>query len=230
MKDNLDDYTCVSTKGKSIVDYIITQNVNFYKFRSFKILQVNDLVQKYDLCKYLSSSSKVSDHAVLYTEIITTSNEINCGPVKNINNLCLKHRTYDFDNIPSNFCLSNLCLQQINYMFEKLGYNCMDINEAYSIFCDVIKNEMDSKIPFIDKNVNKSDMSEAVNRKRKSFWDKELTKIWNNMKLKEKEFIRFSGNHIDKSKCRQNYLLARSEFDKMLRKKKGFIIMTRFWQ
>ena len=219
VKDNLDGYTCVSTKGKSVVDYIITQNVSFDKFKSFKILQVNDLVQKYDLCKYLSSSSKVSDHAVLYTEILTTSHEINCGLVKNINNLCLKRRIYDFDNIPSNFCLSNLCLQQMNNMFEKLEYNCMDINEAYSIFCDVIKKEMYSKIPFIDKNVNKSGMSKTVNRKRKSFWDIELTKIWNNMKLKEKEFIRFSGNYKDKSKYRQNYLLARSEFDKMLRKK-----------
>ena len=42
VKDNLDDYTCVSTKGKSVVDYVITQNVNFDKFRSFKILQVNN--------------------------------------------------------------------------------------------------------------------------------------------------------------------------------------------
>ena len=182
------------------------------------------------MCKYLSSSSKVSDHAVLYTEILTTSHEINCGLVKNINNLCLKRRIYDFDNIPANFCFSTLYSQQMNYIFEKLEYNCMDINEAYSIFSDVIKKEMYSKIPFIDKNVNKSGMSKTVNRRRKSLWDIELTKIWNNMKLKEKKFIRFSGNYMDKSKCHQNYLLACSESDKMLRKKERIHNNDSFWQ
>ena len=62
-----DNFTCVSTKGKSVVDYIITSHGDISCCKSFQVLTMNDVNAIFandDI--YVN---KLSDHSILITEI-----------------------------------------------------------------------------------------------------------------------------------------------------------------
>ncbi len=72
--------TCISGRGKSVVDYIITPHDCFYKCIDFMVLTSNEIIDQFNLQGLISAKCKPSDHSVvtcsfqtmnpsLYTEI-----------------------------------------------------------------------------------------------------------------------------------------------------------------
>ena len=61
----LDDFTFISTRGRSVVDYTMVPHVMFKYVNNFNVIQVNDLIDKFDLVDLLSTSCKAPDHAVV---------------------------------------------------------------------------------------------------------------------------------------------------------------------
>ena len=58
-----DNFTCVSSKGKSVVDYFVVSQENFENITDFEVLPVSELVDSMNLHEL--ARGRVSDHAIL---------------------------------------------------------------------------------------------------------------------------------------------------------------------
>ena len=63
------DYTFLSTRGKSVVDYIVVPYASLPSCNHFKIYQTNDLIQQFCLSNLLSKTCKAPDHAILSMQL-----------------------------------------------------------------------------------------------------------------------------------------------------------------
>ena len=64
-----DDFTCVSVKGKSVVDYIITDHTSIGNVTECKVLGVTSLMESLNLMGLIGERSRPPDHSVLVTKI-----------------------------------------------------------------------------------------------------------------------------------------------------------------
>ena len=53
-----DNFTCISTKGRSVVDYICVMNDQFTMFKSFRVFTVSEMIDKYALTPLVSDRSR----------------------------------------------------------------------------------------------------------------------------------------------------------------------------
>ena len=71
-----DNFTFVSPRGKSVVDYFIVPQDCFHSVKSSKVDVVTDLVSKHNCINQISPNSKLPDHWVLTTEIKCNTLEV----------------------------------------------------------------------------------------------------------------------------------------------------------
>ncbi|CAG2236293.1 unnamed protein product [Mytilus edulis] len=66
-----DDFTCVSGRGKSVVDYICVPHDALKLIESFQVITARSIVENFNLFEFLGERSKVPDHSVILTEFKT---------------------------------------------------------------------------------------------------------------------------------------------------------------
>ena len=59
----------LSNRGRSVVDYILTQQHFLSNCNDFTVHTVTDLIEQFNLQHYVSSSSKPTDHSVLWINL-----------------------------------------------------------------------------------------------------------------------------------------------------------------
>ena len=80
-------------------------------------------------------------------------------------------------------------------------------------FCKALFNEMDKYLKWSDGNASRSRF-----KRRKPYWNNDLTEQWVKMTKAETAFLKSNGNMRIRRKLRQEFLVARKIFDKLLRK------------
>ena len=70
--DCFNNYACVSNKGRSVVDYIITDHGTIQKLNNFKEEACVELVNKLKLKHLISEISRLPAHSVLEVEFSTS--------------------------------------------------------------------------------------------------------------------------------------------------------------
>ncbi len=89
-----DNFTCISGRGKSVVDFIITQHDCFYKCTDFKVLTSNEVIDQFNLQALIGAKCKPPDHSIvtcsfqtmnpsLYIEIGPSQVESDPFPIEN---------------------------------------------------------------------------------------------------------------------------------------------------
>ena len=71
LNTNEDNYTSISKKGKSVVDFICVPHDNYSAIKYFKVLTVQSIVDSHSLHGLLGERSRLPDHSVLVTEFET---------------------------------------------------------------------------------------------------------------------------------------------------------------
>ncbi len=230
---NLDNFTCVSSKGKSVVDYLCVPH-NCVEFcKEFRVDTVSDLLATFDLFKLLSSNCKPPDHSVLTAKLSFTqtlevdesnlfaSGYCNYGesaqglPDQNPNEK-RERRRYNFANIDNSFMNNNawrLAMSELITRLERVQVNKDILDEIYSGLCRSVFNEMDSYLEY--RNVRRGTGKKL--RTSKPYWNDELTKLWRDVHLKQTAFLRFKGTRSEKNKCFSEYKVAQRTFDKRKR-------------
>ncbi len=61
----LDNFTCISTKGTSVVDYILVPHENVNDCMVFNVIPCTELIDREGLHGLLSEDSKMPDHSIL---------------------------------------------------------------------------------------------------------------------------------------------------------------------
>ena len=84
---------------------------------------------------------------------------------------------------------------------------------VYDSFCDTLIREMNDSVSYFD-------CTKPVRKRFKSFkpyWNEELDKQWNEMRLKERAFVKHKGSRERGLALKREFLISRNKFDKLLR-------------
>ena len=218
-----DNFTYISDKGKSVVDYIITPQDCFVKCVNFEVLTMNELLQKFNLMDMLSTRCKASDHSVLRTKFnfanyLEVENMENTSNIEsNVINQCgsmSNHRKYRFDNVPVDFMLNDqFQLNLYEIVASPLNEGQSQVDNVYSRLCESILCEMDQHL----KSVSTQKHSFKPKKVGKPYLNRDLHNLWKDMNNSEKNFIKFKGPSTIKESLRQNFIQKRRIFDKALK-------------
>ncbi|MES9883775.1 MAG: reverse transcriptase family protein [Sedimenticola sp.] len=214
-----DNYTCISTRGKSVVDYIIAPHAHLDTVKHFRVITVSDCTKRYNIT---TGTAKLPDHSILlctvnsspYDSIDHTITETT-GQSDNDN--ATTFRRYDVTNVPANLFANESCQQQLNDMIQSLEAGHTNISEIDSLYTNLVNlchKEMNDNLPYRDIR------SGARNRqrfKKKPWWCNELSKLWETVRHSENAYLHYKGPNRTGNALRQSYIIARNTFDKRLR-------------
>ena len=74
--ENLDNFTYISTRGKSVIDYFICPHEHLKLCTNFEVKTVSDVIDKFLLHGLLNSKCKMSDHSIMVVNITTSYGRI----------------------------------------------------------------------------------------------------------------------------------------------------------
>ncbi|CAG2203532.1 unnamed protein product [Mytilus edulis] len=213
------DYTYVSTRGSSVVDFCITPFENINSFKKFEVIRASDLANK-SLTTGSIEPKYIPDHSVLCWEFESAVCENTNKQSLNSHDNRSNHIVYNVKNIPDTWMNDENSINLINSCIANIE-SCngiqVELDNIYNEFINVIHNEMNDKL---DKKIK---IMNSVNNKKRRFkkrwWTDELTVKWNQVCLAEKQYLHCtkvnSNTHL-----RQMYVNKRKEFDKLVQQSK----------
>ena len=229
----LDNYTCFTNRGQSVVDYICTGYDTLKYIKDFRVLTVNELITKYGIQPI--EAKKQPDHSVIvcsvdfsdYTMLRqiepgrstsnvleATNRNVNCEN----NNLDETRRVYYTNNMPRNIFGSVLCQRALIVCIDQMLHvmNSQEqLDNIYQRTIDVIKCEMDGKMEY--RNIT-AGLRKRSKRKNKPFWNSFLDMKWKSTCIKERKFRKCDSHRQQRELLRQQFVSCRNDFDRTYRK------------
>lgn len=217
-----DNYTCISHRGKSVVDYMFLPHEQFSLVKFFSVLTVTDLCDKLNILPCRS----MPDHSILCSgftlpyyrnhETHTKNGNKTIGHITEPPNhrIFLKHNC---SSIPENFMLSDAVVQEINDIIDRIettNLNQNNIDQIYDQVCTTYYEEMDSKLKFFDTRQPKNSK-----RVLKPWWNEQLSNLFDHYKSAEKAYLKCTYRR-EKQSLFQNFKRKRKLFDREYRKSK----------
>ena len=146
-RHNIDnDFPCISTRGRSVVDYCFVQHDQIEHFSQMNVMAMYDLLQQAFLPGVVDPSQSVPDHSLLcwqiklVSSVIGTSNE-NVGSLPKVT--ITKHNT---DNLPDDWLRSPKFVQQVEDCITRLAEQ-NNLDQEYDRFCNRVLTEIDDRLP-----------------------------------------------------------------------------------
>ena len=237
--EGADTYTCISTKGQSVVDYFLINHSSLSKCSEWKVLTPTDVMSLCNLETLISSRCKPPDHSVI-TMKVSTSVYIN-NDQEHSNSLInetvidqnLESERYDiysefstgkniyYSNIPESFLNTDTWRRKLQSFLIDIEHrlstlsNQQDMDTLYENICQALFHEIKEKI-----RIKESSKQTRKNFKYyKPFWNEELTNLWKKMRDAEKKYCKSKhiNNHI-KQMLRKEFSEAQNLFDRCLRR------------
>ena len=224
-----DNYTCISCRGQSVVDYILTPQECLNSISQFTVRVVNNIIEQHNLYTMLSTQCKATDHSVVTVDIAcsyvnqhTNSYRPTCNMVNNTDtgqNVINSHarvRKYRLSEPPPDFMNNDVWRYAINELIshtEQCLQTQVEIDEVYEKICKTILGEMDRSGQYTEA----SSFSKKRHKNYKTYWNKCLTKMWNDMHRKEKNYRRYRGVANEKHRLKSVFIQSQKCFDQALR-------------
>ena len=167
-----DNFTSISTRGRSVVDYIAVTHTSMRNCVEYRVTPSNVLVDECNIQGLICQYCRVPDHSYLELSLnlrvgLCVDNN-NPGAVTNP----INSRKYKYDFLPDNFLCSEICESAIQELIDRLCINDTTQNDLDKIYQDFTSNlfqEMDSKLHYTTAS--------AKTRKRfknhKPYWNSE---------------------------------------------------------
>ena len=143
-----DNFTSVSTKGRSVVNYICVPHDNSKQCKQFEVLQMQSIIDDRNLHGFIGERSRIPDHALLRTEVVISCMDFHDDQAPS-NNFYEDIR-YKVHKIPRDFIGNSLvgrALQELIDLIESSRETQIEIDTLYTSLCDIIIREMDSSVP-----------------------------------------------------------------------------------
>ncbi len=213
-----DNFTFVSSRGKSVVDYFLTPHDCLQFCKSFRVDLVSDLIHKSQAMHLLGRNSKPPDHSVLtltfrhsYWQPSYVNNQDQ--PKEQVKS---ERKMYLFDNKPEEFMNTPVWTQAVTEIIDNLSHdidNKESMNRIYNDLCKVIFDELDLHLQF--KTLTSPSKKRFKNHK--PYWNAELQELWKAMVKEEKLFLKYTGtSKRTKILLRNNFKIAQRHFDRNL--------------
>ena len=180
---DLDNYTCVSTRGVSVVNYIVCDETTLHMISDFRVETMTSIVEKLKLREIMSERGKLSDHSMISCTINVSPY---CAPQSTSDTATDSRNTqtsdtvrkYNVSNIPDDF-LSHISVKNaLLSAIQRLGYIHIrqdDIDSIYNNFVEIVHNEMDNKLDHHDIGCHKPPRSKYRCR---PYWNVHLSRLW----------------------------------------------------
>ena len=175
----MDDFTSLSKKGKSVVDYFFCPHENLSDVINFEVKRISNIINELNILP-----GKLPDHSILLCEIKTTftmaavTNGPNC---KKLTNSGFGYKR----NVPDNFFNENV-MALVNETIYKIE-NGNEINHLYDEICKAYYMEIDNKLS------KKHNFRQGKKRSGKPWWNEELERMWTEVSQAESEFAKAKG-------------------------------------
>ena len=207
-----DNFTCVSKKGRSVVDYVVVPHENLPLISDFKVNLVSDLIESLNI----SVPERRPDHSLLEWKFAIPHTNLSD---KNDNGI--RSKRYNVAKLTTDFLLSDSCAARIEETIRTIETELNDnrhINGAYDTFVSFLTNEMD--LAGLTEERSTQQKHNRVNSRYKPYWDDALQAKWDLSREKERMWLNCVIHTNIKSKLKQEYCRARADFDTLLRKTK----------
>ena len=218
----LDNFTCISHKGRSVVDYMFTPRENIKNTEQCAVLTVTELCSELDI----HSDRGKPDHSILCADLsVSFVNHVNIlsdskNAQPNVNSQVLNERMYLKHNckvLPETFMSSEYIIRQINITIDSIEQrhtNQENIDSIYERVCEIYYNEMDEKLKYFDCRNTK-----RARRTLKPWWNQTLAQLFDVYRQAEKRYLKCTYR-AEKARLLAEFKLKRGKFDKQYRKAK----------
>ncbi|VDI38103.1 Hypothetical predicted protein [Mytilus galloprovincialis] len=200
------EFTCISTTGKSVVDYMCVPYEELDYVSDFKILPMTSIING---TAHIPES--IPDHSLLYCDFKTS---LNLNIETNANKVSPK---FNVKSMPHDFLSTAEIRHDVMQTIARIENYIIaenDIQHAYDEFESLIKTEMKDKL-----STHKSHVG-TKRRKYKPYWNEELGSLWKKVCETEKIWLRFTGHSSKKRTLKEDYCHKRKTFDRLNRKYK----------
>ena len=138
------DFTHVSHRGRSVVDYVLVPHEQLRDVTSMNISLMTETIERFDL----AACDRIPDHSLLIweSEVFASLSENNAGVDQNNSS---SRKRFNVLNIPSDFLNNDETTILIERTIERIETSISEehgADGAYSAFMDLIYTEMDSKL------------------------------------------------------------------------------------
>ena len=143
------DFTCISSKGMSVVDYIIVPYEDLSLFSNFEVTRVSEIAPTGTESRYMP------DHSLLSClfDISMLCNKQFISEIPVLKKLVTK---YDTNVLPEDFCQNTSFIEAVDSkisLFESNFSHQSIVDDFYNSFSVNIKDEMSKKLPKSVSNV-----------------------------------------------------------------------------
>ena len=222
-----DNFTFLSTRGRSVVDYIMTPHVCLDMCKTFKVLTCNEIINRYNLQHLINTRSKASDHSMICAEFVciyntnvTTEETVSVNNVSNNNDILYNNKMYNFKDKPEGFLDNPEWKTQLESIIHKLENNVHNQRMLDSVFkelCECFFSEFDKNLKF--RTIGNK-RTRKYYKSHKPYWDEELTNNWKAMRENELKYSKYKGKfRFIKQRLLLEFKEQQHIFDKTLRKK-----------
>ena len=226
-----DDFTYISSRGKSVVDYFIVPHEQINDCKSMDVYTMKNLVNRFNLNSCITDLKHIPDHSVLLAKCSFVCEKYcedgNVNPKPNQETKCNfseEHPDYFRRykrNLPEDWMNSSETIQDMLTLIEDALLNRITqnkIDHIYEEFCTLYHNEMKKHLKYIDSLPGGC---RRYKLKPKPWWNDGLEQLWKNLVIVE----RMLKKNITKCKRKnarkqEEYKVTQRKFDKAYRKDK----------
>lgn len=136
------NFTSVSTKGSSVVDYCLVSHADLDKFSDFYVYTASEHINLNGNINAIVPSS-IPDHSCI-TWVISTETGASVEAEENsqLAEYCLK---FNVKTIPDNFASDNSFVNEVHACISQLERTLREqnnVDRAYADICNIVKNEI----------------------------------------------------------------------------------------
>jgi len=184
-KSSNNNFTSVSVKGSSVVDYCLIPQEKLDVYTDFNVILTTDLINKH--CSIGSvGPSCMPDHSFLTWNVSIKSVLVSCDQ-SHVNSF----DKFELKNVPQDFMNNESVLIEINKLIDTLETNAIDthnIDDVYTSWCNIVKDNMYDNIPYRTIRTRSSNISNFKKfRGNKPWWNDNLAILWSNLCSAEAE-------------------------------------------
>ncbi|CAC5406403.1 unnamed protein product [Mytilus coruscus] len=152
------DFTFVSTRGTSVVDYCIVPYEYLNKFVDFEVIRAQSLVNS-TFTTGAYDSKHIPDHSLICWTFNTLvyDDQIMVRHAQSTDNETTEHVKFDTRNVPNDWLTDVEVVSKLNQLILDLEHsenNQLEIDNKYDELVNVIQDEMNSKLDKWKDHVN----------------------------------------------------------------------------
>ena len=215
-----DNYTFVSSRGRSVVDYMLVPAMQLQYVSDFRVTTVTEAIDEYAITPH--SLAKAPDHSILTCTLSLSQYEhfklraaSDSRSESRGSGGGHVHRRYKVNMLPQDMFLNERCARSLHRIISSLQARHLrqqDIDDTYQDFMDTLHGEMDDTLEY-------KDLTPGIKRRHKHskpYWNATLKALWNEARYSEQQYLRCRDRQCRHLK--DTFIRKRHVFDKALRR------------